>query len=190
MDWFLIILGIFIYLGVIGFLFDFNLQYDVTANDGILFIRLFKVLPIARVKLKIEGNALNFSRIKKKAKSLKFEINAANIHFLEVLKDNLVHRVYISKLDINGIIILDNPAIASLVSSTILLILSIMRFRLCRWQRDIDVTSNIVTGFDGSKIVVFLDTTIVISIIDLAWAVVKTIFERKKNGKKFRQFNI
>ena len=190
MNWFLIVVGVLIYLGVIGFLFDINLMYDVTRNDGKILIRLFKIIPIANVTLKIEGNVLNFSKAKKKAKSLKFEINASNIRFVETLKNNLIHRIYISRLDVDGIVILDNPAISCLVSSALLTVLNLVKFRLCRWQRDLEVENNIVTGFGCSRLVLFLDATIVISIIDLAWAIVKTLFERKKDGKKFRQFNI
>ena len=50
--------------------------------------------------------------------------------------------------------------------------------------------SNVVTGFDGRRFVIMLHTVVAISIVDLMWAVIKSIFERRKNGKRCRQFDI
>ncbi|MBE5735646.1 MAG: hypothetical protein E7361_04305 [Clostridiales bacterium] len=190
MDWFLIITATIIYLGVIGFLFDIRLMYDVTKNNGVLSVKLFKAIPIVNLELKIEGNVLNFSKAKKKAKSLKVKLNSQNIKFLDVLKNNLIHRIYISRISVDSIVILDNPKIASIFSGTLYLLLNYLRYFLCRWQRDLDMTNNVVTGFSGNRFVLFFEGTVVVSIIDLMWAIIKSVFERKLNGKKYRQFDI
>jgi len=65
-----------------------------------------------------------------------------------------------------------------------------LRYFLCRWQRDLDMTNNVVTGFSGNRFVLFFEGTVVVSIIDLMWAIIKSVFERKLNGKKYRQFDI
>lgn len=189
MDTVLIVVACIILVSIIGLLIEVSVMFDVGNNEGKLIVKLFK-LPIFNLNLKVEGNILNFSKQKKKKKSFIFEINKKNLTFIKALKKNFAHRLYISSIDIDCFVILDNPAVACLVSSGIMSFLSFVKFKIHKFQQDADIATNVLTGFGQSKVVILLDIKLAISIIDFVWACLKTIFERRLlNGKRYRKFN-
>ena len=90
MNWVLIIVGVIIYLGIIGLFVDVQLNFNVSKNSGLIIIKVFKIT-IIRFNLKIEGNSINFTKQKKK-KTKNLIVNTTNLKFIEELKRNLVKR--------------------------------------------------------------------------------------------------
>jgi hypothetical protein len=93
-------------------------------------------------------------------------------------------------LDIDCFVVLDNPALSSLICSAIMSFLGFIRFKVSLFQNDADIDTNVFTGFGDNQIVFLVDLHIVISIIDFFWACLKTVFERRVlHGKRYRKFN-
>ena len=185
MDTLLIIIAIVLFVSVLGLLIDIRAIYDIGANEGNLIVKLFKI-PVFNLKLRVEGNILNFSN-KRKKKPLQFAINKKNLQTVKLLKKNIVNKIYISDLAVDCVIVLDNPAMACIISSSVISSLNFLKLKIINTWPSANVTTNVLTGFEGTRVVAMLDLCITLSIIDLIWAIAKTIFDRRRlNGAERR----
>jgi len=188
MNWVLIIVGVIIYLGIIGLFVDVQLNFNVSKNSGLIIIKVFKIT-IIRFNLKIEGNSINFTKQKKK-KTKNLIVNTTNLQFIEELKRNLVKSIYLNNLEIDCFILLTRPDLAALSVGVVNIILNIIRIKVLDFQNDVNISLNTVSGFENNELAVLIDLSLVISLIDLIWAILVTIFRRRRlYGKKHRQFN-
>ncbi len=189
MNWFIITLAVVSFIFIIGIVIDVNVQFDVTSNNGNLTIKVFK-LPIINVQLKIEGNALNFTKKKKKKEPFKFAFTKKNLEFVDILKKNISHRIYLDYMDVTTFVILDNPAHASLASAILIVLSNAIKFRIKEVQPQADITTNCLTGYNNKEVVLLLDLRLVISFMDFVWALIFSIFEKRVvYGKQYRKFN-
>ncbi len=190
MNWVWISIAIIVYLGIIGLLIDIKADFNVSHNHGNILIKIFKI-PVAKLTLRVEGNAINFTKQKKKKqKSRSLIVNTTNLQLIDEFKKNLIRRLYINNLEIDCFVVLENPAISAVISGIISNLLNILKCKVLNFQDDAKVRTNTVTGFDNNDLAIVIDLSIAISITDLIWAIIVTIFKRKRMyGKKSRQFN-
>ena len=185
----LITVACIILVSVIGMLIDVSLRFDVGENQGRLVVKLFKI-PFCNLDIKVEGDILNFTKLKKRTKSFGFQLNKKNLSFIKALRKNFAHRLYLSRVDIDCFVILSNPASACLISSAIMSFIAFVKHKIIKFQPDAKIDANVLTGFGDNQVVLLLDLQIAISIIDFVWACAKTLFERRnKYGKRYRKFN-
>ena len=184
MEWWIFVIAFILYLVIVGLIIDINVFFDVSKNYGKLKIKLFKIIPILFVQLKIEGNAINFIGNNKKRKSKQFVINLANINYIKRLKKNIAHRIYINKLNVDIMLSLKNPKYVCLLSSVIKNLLDYFKFKIILTQEESDIKNNIVIGYDENNLLIFGDISVSFSALDFTWALMKTTFEkRRENGK-------
>lgn len=185
MEWYIIVFVVIVFVITLGVIIDINLKYDVTKNNGELIVKFFKI-PLIIVDLKVSGNAINFKK-KSKQKPFQFIINLQNLKFIERLKENIVKRIYINKIETNSIISIENPALASLFSSGFNMLLEALKYKLVKFQNDAFINNNVITGFEENRLIFIANISLVISVMDLILALIKTVFEKgEKYGKQHR----
>ena len=183
MEWWIFVIGLIVYLLIIGLLVDVDLYYNIADNNGRLIVKVFKI-PVVYLNLKVEGNAISFVGKNKKKKEKKLIVNLANIEFVKRLKNNIAHRIYVNNLEVDCMLSLTNPAVACVASGAIKNALDTIKYLLTKTHVEAVVDNNVVTGFDKNNLVIFLTANVSFSILDFVWAVAKTVFEKRKNYGK------
>ncbi len=184
MNWLIIIIASLIFIFVIGLIIDISIEYDLKKNYGMIIIKLFAI-PIIFFELKIARNGIDF-RGRKKKKSWRLKIDSKTVSFINNLKNNIINYLYIDYINSNITVNCTRPDVAVLFNSAIATLLSIIFYKIRRNQSDVIIYQNQYTGFDTNNLTICLNARVVISLLDVIWAVIKTIFERKyKYGKQY-----
>lgn len=184
----ILILIIVILLFTINFQFNINLKYNLFLNEGKFILKLFGFLPIFCGFFSIEGNFIKIRKNNKKFFNISLKLSKKQMKLIKELKKNIATKIYVKSICFDALICLENPAIASMFSSFLNVVISIIFAKFKNDNFDISLKNNINTGFRLNDVKINFDTTIYASLIDILWAVIMTFINSGRiNNEKRRK---
>ena len=173
---------IFILIGIVVFVcdifFNIDLFYNLNNNTGSIVVYLCKV-PIFKGNIEIKQNILE---IKRKKKSIKINLKLSEKQ-LEILKEfykNISTKIVIDYVDLDLLICMENPFVCSIISGFID-ILSVVLISIFQTKNfDTKVYRNISTGFRQDMITSKFKLGIYLSISDIIWSIIITLFSARR----------
>lgn len=179
---------IIILILTINFQFNLSLKYNLFLNEGKFIVKLFYILPIFWGFFSIEDDFIKIRKNDKKFFNIKLKVSKRQMELIKELRKNIATKIYIKDISFYALVCLENPAIVSLSSAVLNILLNIIFLKIKEDNYDITINNEIDTGFRINDIKFDFATTISISIIDIVWAGIMTfINSRRVNNEKRRK---
>lgn len=183
----LIIIAVLIFLITATLFINIRFEYDVLNNVGKIKVMLYKTLILFSSGITISDSYLNLNKKGNKVIKIKIDFNDENFQFVQDLQTYLFHKLYPTEINFGAVIASENPFIASMMGSTLGIIINLLLARAKNSVRDVKVTNNVQTGFRQNMFKVDIKLSVVLSIYDFLWAFLKAYKAKVRRREKKRR---
>ncbi len=168
-----------------------RLEYDLLENVGMIKIKLFNIIPIFVSRITVAGEYLNFNKRKGKVIKIKIDLNDDEIQFFNDVGNFLKKKITLLKLHTLFLVCFENPCVSTTIGSMLNVFVSILFAQILTYTTDVDLHKYVATGFRQLELKTTINTTILFSIYDFAWALLKAyklkIRRRHEKENKLQQ---
>ena len=168
-----------------------RLDYDLLENVGMIKIKLFNIIPIFVSRITVAGEYLNFNKRKGKVIKIKIDLNDYEIQFFNDVGNFLKKKITLLKLHTSFLVCFENPCVSTTIGSMLNVFVSILFAQILTYTTDVDLHKYVATGFRQLELKTTINTTILFSIYDFAWALLKAyklkIRRRHEKENKLQQ---
>ena len=172
-------------LFVSNLLFNVNVFYNLNNNTGTFILSLWKI-PIFGGNITIKQNILVINR-KKKSIKINLKLSKKQLTILKEFYKNISTKILIDYIDMDLLLCMENPFMCSIISGMVDICTDVFLSYFKINNFDTIINKNIATGFRQDIINLKFNSGIYISIADIIWTVIITLFTTRRINNEERR---
>jgi len=178
-----VIISIFVLIVTFNIFINANIEYNFYNNIGYVKFRIFNIC-IFKGEISFIAGYFNFIRKNKKVIQIKLDFNDENFKLITDIGEYFFKKIHINKLALSANSMSYSPNLLAIICSIYYTIYGLSVSYLSNKLPDCEFENLTKISFFNNELRFKIDMSVLLTLFDLIWAIVRAIMKRSVYGKK------